>query len=283
MSRRRPVSDPPVPRRGLGIGVCLLLGTVLWLAGLSAGLAPLWRTLSTTWQARHWQPVAATVVEHEVVRHRRAVSLHVLYRYEWAGRPYLGDRLGPESDGRVGGSEAVAAWSERLAQAQREARPLTAWVDPAAPHRALLQRRPALAELVFMLPFALAFPGAGLALWGLAWALWRAPANLPEGEWVAGAASAWRWTAALVWSALSVPVTGLFWLKAPGLLSGLMVLVFDGVALSLLWAAWSDGGRRRWGEALALLGLLACLGVGAVRLFEPVTPDRPPAGAVAPR
>ena len=57
-----------------------------------------------------------------------------------AAMHHLGDRLGPEFGGRVGGSEAVAAWSERLSQAQREARPLTAWVDPAAPHRAFVRR-----------------------------------------------------------------------------------------------------------------------------------------------
>lgn len=268
----------------MAVAVAGLLGPILLLLGLLIGLQPLVRTLSTTWEARHWAPVAATVVEHAVVHHRRGVGLHVVYRYEWAGRFYLAERLGPEPDGRAQGGEPVQRWSERLTRAQRDGVTVSAWVDPAAPHRALLQRRPDPVQLLLALPFALGFTSLGAALCALAWWLWRLPADATADDWSPGAGAAVRWVVALGWSSLSLPVTAVFWLQSPGVMSALLLLVFDGVALSLLWTAWSDGGRRGAPEALALLGLLACLVVGGWRQLEPVTPTAPvqPATALPP-
>jgi len=115
-------------------------------------------------------------------------AVQARYRYEWAGRAYESTRIGlPGSAGSDNIDDWHHAWDSRLRAARDGGPPVTAWVDPQHPERAVLDPHLRWRKLLFMLPFALLFPlmaaGALYAGWKLM--THRAPATLRADDGVA--------------------------------------------------------------------------------------------------
>lgn len=146
-------------RATLAIGLFFLAFSAVF------GLWPLAQMGFDTWQARSWQPVPATVVE--AVHHKQRDDVVVRYRYEYGGRAYVGERIGlaPPDDNT---SHWRRPWYERAVAARAGGAPLTAWVDPRQPARAVLDRGlpkdPALLRAFFLIFFVV---GLGMAWHGV--------------------------------------------------------------------------------------------------------------------
>lgn len=149
-----------------------------------------------------WQPVQATLVSASLERSRSRNSssygVSARYRYEVAGQTYGGERVAVGS-GMDNIGDFQEALGRRLEAAQRDGRPVTAWVNPANPQEAVLDRslRPGL--LMFKMLFVVIFGGAGL---GMLYGAWRGRRS--EREASTPQALAQPWTARRAWAGNSI-------------------------------------------------------------------------------
>lgn len=235
-----------------GLATCLLLAPLLTAVGVLAGVWPLWRTLDLAWQSRHWVAVPA-VVEHQQLHEGRKgmLRLEARYHYDWQGQRHRAERVGLDEPGHSDNLDCWARdWSERLARAQGEGETLTAWVDPAQPDRALLDRSLRWPVLLLHLPFALDFTGLGLLAGWLGVAILRRRAAGAEPPPLQVPPWALLALFGLLWCGLCTPLTLLFWLSAPGWVSALLALLFNGVGLGLLVLALQARRTPEGGAAL---------------------------------
>jgi hypothetical protein len=218
-------------------------------------------TLHDAWRARDWVRVMATVEEARL--HSSSGSeggetykAEGRYRYAFAGAQYTGSRLGLS---RMGGSDNIDDWHQevnaRLAEARSAGRPVPVWVNPGNPAESVFDRELRWGELLFLVPFSLAFGGVGVgALVAMVFVL--------KGKGEGGAQDAvdralgsrsgatgasdtstprFLWIFAFFWNALSWPIAilALGDIVENGEWVGLLVLLFPLVGLGLLWAAVS--------------------------------------------
>ncbi|QDF99196.1 hypothetical protein CJ010_22965 [Azoarcus sp. DD4] len=151
-----------------------LLGVVLLVAGLlgvvSFGVVP---TLDAM-RSRQWTPVVATldwarIEPATVARSRPLPTLAVRYSYRYGGVDFVGRR----NDLHFG-LDTPSAVQARLRQVE-DGRALTAWVNPAAPEQAMLDRSLHWGVLLLSIPAALVALIGGLLVFGgmVAWNDWR--------------------------------------------------------------------------------------------------------------
>lgn len=151
-----------------------LLGVVLLVAGLlgvvSFAVVP---TLDAM-RSRQWTPVAATldwarIEPATVARSRPLPALAVRYSYRYGGVDFVGRR----NDLHFG-LDTPSAVQARLRQVE-DGRALTAWVNPAAPEQAMLDRSLHWGVLLLTIPAALVALIGGLLVFGgmVAWNDWR--------------------------------------------------------------------------------------------------------------
>lgn len=255
---------------------CLLFAVPFGGVGVFATWA-IGSTLHEAWRAKEWVRVKASV---------EGASLHASsgseggetyraegsYRYVFAGKPYSGSRLGLS---KVGGSDNIDDWhhevSATLEDARAAGKPITVWVNPDNPAESVLDREIRWSELLFLVPFSLAFGGVGVgALVAMVFVL-RGKGEGGAGEAVNRAIGArgggtqevdnasprFLWIFAFFWNAMSWPIA---FLAVPDIVEsgewlGLLVLLFPLVGLGLLWAAvsvtWNAFVARRRGSAPA--------------------------------
>lgn len=120
----------------------VLVLTLVFLAGTGALLAGVfYPPVAAVWRARGWTPVRCTIDESGVAEHRDSqgasrYSARVRYRYELGGAEHVGTRI-----------SFLTTRSGRRARAQAEVEHLRpgdtvpCFVDPSAPHAAVLDRR----------------------------------------------------------------------------------------------------------------------------------------------
>lgn len=208
-----------------GPSIALLIVGLLFLAvGIGVGVYGIGAGL-VQWQAMQgWRPAEAEVMSTKLQRHRDSdggVTYEVTcrYRYHYQGKSYIGNRVGiSESSDNVG--RWHQDWHSRLQAALRRGTPITLWVDPEDPTRAILDRELRWGKLGFQLIFVIIFGGAGATvIW---FALRRAPTKIPapaDQPWLAN--PAWRngqvrssahtvlwtsWGVALFWNVMSSPL-----------------------------------------------------------------------------
>lgn len=262
---------------GPGPWVLVLFGMPFAAVGLGLLLLSVLPTLYDWTTMQGWQPVQATLVSAETVASRGSksttYSVKAEYRYRVAGQEYTGRRVAINS-----GSDNVGEFHQelgaRLEAAQRTGTPVEAWVDPADPTKAVLDRSLRTGLLAFKLVFSLVFGGAGIGIivfalrfWfartpgaptsGPAWearpwesrAAWkdnRIRAQRHIGVWVLGAL-------AVLWNLVALPmafsVVPRALARGDHLAAGILVLVpLVGLVL-LAWAARSAFHARRYGDA----------------------------------
>lgn len=254
----------------------LLFGLCFIVAGLLIGLRPMGLMLYAAWEVRAWQPVPVEVLEASLEERpgSEGGTVHAVrtrYRYTYGGASYEGQRIGLDSGA---GSDNLddwhARWLERL-QAARDGGPrLLAWVDPAKPQRAVLERQIRWRLLLVMAPFALVFPLVGMA--ALA-SCWRAlgtqggaagddtassdPADagglsrLAASELRPRRGALFLWFFTLFWCGIAFPLAGIFLDSRAPIWLWLFCSLFVAVGLALLWGAlrqswraWRYGGSR---------------------------------------
>lgn len=141
--------------------------------GLGMLLLSVLPTLYDWARMQFWEPVPAQLLVAELREKSGSKSsttylAHAQYRYLFAGQPYAGQRVAIG-----GGADNIGDFQQqlgqRLEQALAQGAPVTAWVNPSAPHEAVLDRslRPGL--LAFKLVFVVMFGGAGIVMLVFAW------------------------------------------------------------------------------------------------------------------
>jgi len=246
---------------GLGIGAWTAWGLVEWVA------------------ARDWQPVPARLLGVDLDRRldsdgQTMYRVVAEYEYRWRGETRIGTRvdLHPGADSLGDYHRRLHA---RLDAAMRAGEPVTAWVDPDVPARAVLERGMRWGRFALGMLFPLVFGGAGGAI---LWAMRRAGrardrlesdrARWPEQPWMWHAP--WRTTRiasqgrsrlgvalgfALLWNLVSVPLLLIIPQEfADGNRLALVGLIFPLIGAGLIvWAAREFIRRRRFGDSV--LGL----------------------------
>lgn len=136
--------------------------------GLFAGVVPLIDTAFQSVVVQGWQPVSAQVLAVKLDRHRGSkgsitYSVSARYAYRYDGRDYEATRIGLD---RWTGADNIGNWHEdwfhRLEDARAREQPVAAWVNPARPEQALLERSVRKGMALFRLPFAILFTGVGI-------------------------------------------------------------------------------------------------------------------------
>jgi len=152
-------------RNGGGAGWLLPIGAVLCAIGLALAVWQVAPTLVEWARARSWVPVEATLLSVDLDRSygaRRPTTHEVRARYRYAvdGRTYEADRVALDrGKDNVGDYQTrMHAWLEEQA---RRMRTVTAWVDPADPAQAILDRDMRWGLLAFKAVFAGVFLGVG--------------------------------------------------------------------------------------------------------------------------
>jgi len=254
---------------------CLLFAVPFGGVGVFATWA-IGSTVHEAWRARDWVRVKATVLEADLRSSSGSdggTTYQALgsYRYDFAGKQFTGSRLGIS---QVGGSDNIDDWhhevSARLADARSAGKPVTVWVNPDNPVESVLDRELRWGEILFLVPFSLAFGGVGVgALVAMVFVLKgkgeggaNEAVNRAIGarggntQTVDNASPRFLWVFAFFWNAMSWPIA---FLAVPDIVEsgewlGLLVLLFPLVGLGLLWAAVSATwnaivGRRRGPQA----------------------------------
>jgi len=242
---------------GLGVGVFFARGALDVLA------------------ARDWVPVEARLLSVDLqLRHDSdggtTYRVRAEYEYDWRGERFLSSKVDflPGADG-LGNYHRNTY--RRLNRAFQASEPVTAWVDPDDPARAVLERGMRWGRFAFGMLFPMVFGGAGLGLilWGRRtgrekrqrdnrrelhpdqpW-MWFDKWRTPE---IAGQARTRMWAAvafAAVWNLVSLPI--LFIVPgeaAEGNHVALLGLLFPLIGVGLIvWAVREVIRQRRYGAS----------------------------------
>ena len=293
-----------LPRTTSRLGAGVL--SVMALAFGGGGLVALYWAASTvlTWQRMaNWEAVPAQLIALNLEEHRgddsttyKAVAT---FRYRYAGRDYESSRVAISS-----GSDNIGDFQHRLydelRSAQTAGKPVTAYVDPANPAEATLNRELRGLLLVFQLAFGVLFGGVGF---GLLFAARYGTRRIAEEQALRARFpnEPWRWRPewatnrirgsnraraymtlgfAVIWNLISTPAV----LLVPrdghaGLLVSVVVMLFPLVGIGLaVWAvrAWWQWQRFRV-VTFDLTQMPVALGGrvrGAIRVGTAVPVDR---------
>ncbi|MFQ5756054.1 MAG: DUF3592 domain-containing protein [Acidiferrobacterales bacterium] len=231
----------------------LIFGLIFAGIGVGIGIFGPGASLVEWADRQDWQPVNAIVLSAELRQHRGdkgsiSYEAATVYRYQYRGRSYTGDRVGIST-----GSDNVGDWHQnwyaRLRTAMRVGTPITVWIDPDDPSRSIIDRELRWGKLGFLLVFVAVFGGAGAFIIWLALRRPAAKSPAPAGQpWLAN--PAWRngqvrssahavlwasWGIALFWNAVSAPAL----LALPremghGNYPALLVLLFPLVGIGMI-------------------------------------------------
>lgn len=255
---------------------CLLFAIPFGGVGVWATWA-IGSTLLEAHRAQDWVKVRATVEDANLQTSSggdggTTYRAEGRFRYAYGGKQHTGTRLGIST---MGGSDNIDDWhhevNARLEDARAAGRPVTVWVNPDNPAESVFDREPRWGQVLFLVPFSLAFGGVGVGALvamvfvlkgkgegGAQAAVDRAIGARPGGTQDAGNATPrFLWVFAFFWNSMSWPIA---FLAVPDIVAkrewvGLLVLLFPLVGLGLLWAAvsatWNAWLARRAGGSPA--------------------------------
>jgi len=268
------------PGRQRGSVVGTIFALIFIVVGVGAGLF-FARGLVDWIAARSWEPVPATLFSVELDRlidsDGTTYRVEAAYEYFWRGERHTGTRvdLHPGADNLGDYHQRLY---RRLNRALQAGEPVTAWVDPDRPDRAVLNREMRWGRLGFGMMFPLVFGGVGVFLVRALRRGAREDKRLqadrerwPEQPWMW--VEAWRtprlvsrpsatmWVAigfAVFWNLVSAPAAFLVPGEvADGNWPALIALLFPAVGIGLIvWAVREVIRRRRYGESALRLDSL---------------------------
>jgi hypothetical protein len=278
---------------------CLALFALPFAA---VGVGALYFALDDVWtwaRMSRWEAVPAQLVSLALTEHSAdkttTYGVRASYRYSYAGRDYTGDRVAIDRMADNIGSFQHDLFAS-LQAAQGRGGPVTAYVDPADPERATLNRDLRALVLAAESVFALVFGGIGFALliggrvgfkrlaaarelqarypnepwrWRAEWA----DGNIRSSERAAAYGAAGF---AALWNAIAIPTGFFVWPEiGKGNYAALAGLLFPLVGAGLVfWAAraWLRAARFK-GATLVLQHVPVALGArlrGMIRVDAPV-------------
>ncbi len=273
MSRRKPPRNAQQARSSRW----LLTLFALPFAGVGVGmlLLSVLPTLYDWTRMQSWQPVEATLLAASLDEHSgdsSTYSVSARYRFEVAGRVLEGQRVAISE-----GADNIGRFQQhlgtRLQQALARGETVRAWVNPANPADAVIDRSLRGGLLAFKMVFVLLFGGFGL---GLILFTWRSPvAAIPPGKnagspWLARRAwadnqirsgkrleVAVAWVFATVWNLLAWPLAVAhlpqLWHQANRPAAAALA-AFAAAGLGLLvWAVRATRDARRFGDLRLVL------------------------------
>lgn len=218
------------------------------------------RMIVQHYAAMHWVETPAEILT-VTIEGGETDSVSCTYVYTFEGREYKGDRVG-----LVGGGDNIGKWQQRTYQRLKQAydrhRPVTCYVNPKKPEKALLDREIRWPMVLFFCGFVVMFGGfgGGMLAFGLVGTsagrhAQRMSLRYPDEPWL------WnkRWTDGVIRSKVS--------LKAAGMWAG--AILWNGITAPAVTAIWPELGHGApeflWLFVIVfpLVGL--CLIVGAIR------------------
>lgn len=247
-----------------------LFGLPFACGGIAVFLLAAWPALHDWGVTQSWQPVQAELLSASLEEKRGSKGSSswmatASYRYRYQGNEYTGNRVGLFS-----GSDNIGQWQQahaaQLQVALQQHQPVTVYVDPLHPSKAIIDRsmRPGLLALLAGFSLAFGSVGVGLVVFGLFGS--RAGKTgvtdpqqpwLERKEWASEELVARQqgstialWFFALVWCAISAAASS----AIPGELQKgnqavWFLLVFDLLGLALIVAAIHQTlGARRFGD-----------------------------------
>jgi hypothetical protein len=154
-------------KSALGNGCLMLFALPFAAVGVGAFVWGVW-TLLDWRETSSWVPTSAQIVTVELEEHEddeggSTYETTATYRYDYSGTTYTGTRVAIDT-----GSDNIGSFQQRLYTELRSAQasnlPVTAYIDPDEPSRAILNRdlRPGMFLLKGL--FALVFGGVGFGL-----------------------------------------------------------------------------------------------------------------------
>jgi len=251
-----------LPRRKTGrIGALwlALFGLPFLLIGLGVWLVGMLPTAYDAVRMRDWQPVTAELQSASLERRRGSKQsvtyiAHARYAYEFGGVRYQGERVAINGTADNVGQFWIDL-GRQLERAHRQGQPVTAWVNPQAPHEAVLDRSLRWSLMAFMGSFGLLFTGVGAGLLAAAVHAHRKASAPPHPD-----ASTRPWLSHAAWATGTIPSRT----QAEG-----WVLLAAGVIFSLVGTAASVAAlpSALKGETLVWVVLLFPL-VGLLMLWQ---------------
>lgn len=210
------------------------------------------------------------------------------YRFTMAGKEYTSDKLGFMP---FGGSDNVGDWQEDMAALLQEAKAtgktLPVYVNPDDPAESVVDRGIRWSMVAFMLVFGVLFGGVGIGALAVIIGIWFGKAESPRSrkgkqgrkevaadlaernrgaavnavEIPSGSSSSVKglWFFSILWNLISFPIALIavpeMWRSGEWL--GLLVLLFPGLGILMLWSAISQtiGLLRRGKSTLTLANL----------------------------
>ena len=159
-------STKPTKSSRTGVG-CLMLFALPFAGGGVAALIWAAVTLLDWHQASEWVPVSAAIESIDLKQNRgddsTTYETKATYRYDYAGQRYSSTRVAIDS-----GADNIGSFQRRLYRelkaAHERGTPVTAYVDPAEPGRAVLNRELRAGLLAIKSIFGLVFSFVGFGL-----------------------------------------------------------------------------------------------------------------------
>jgi Protein of unknown function (DUF3592) len=258
--------------------LALLLGAIVTLGGLAAGVLPLAQHLDGGWRSQKLVLVQADVVALELKPHvgeATTYQVHAEFAYEFNGAHYRSTRIGAADNG----SDSIGDYHEQkfqqLQTAKAQGQQVPLWVDPQQPDYAVFDPHVRWMKVIFLLPFAILLPGVGLGACWYVWSVWRKPGaasllqstQLIPGSMVIKAESSATlpfFLFAGIWNLIAWPFAIHFWNNGTiaGHLEILLVALSPAIGLCLIFGgAWAALARRRIGNPELHLASLPHIGM----------------------
>lgn len=162
------IYDLPLRKRLPMLAILAMFMIPFGAVAIIFGALPIADAVSTVWRASSLKEVTATVKEVRLdqgtrVGTRNLRSLNASYRYDWNGKTYESSRISVQH--WTGWSDRASwhqEWFEKLEDARKTGKTVSAWVNPDTPAEAVLDKELRWARLLLGVPLLVLFGGVAV-------------------------------------------------------------------------------------------------------------------------
>ncbi|TAG47967.1 MAG: DUF3592 domain-containing protein [Betaproteobacteria bacterium] len=233
----------------LGLAAAALFAVGFTTGGFFGGIVPLWTAAQSYSLASSLVPVEAKLRSVELARGSKAtVGIRAQYTYTWQGERYASDQVSLQQS--KNSTDNIGDWHEKwfavLSAAHKNQATITAWINPAKPSEAVLDKEIRWAKVWFAIPFATLFTGVGLgAAYVFLMILFgngkqpvsqpRAPTkSAPNDNRIRANSDVGLFFFGVVWSLMAVPICVLVWSNQSDAIISVFITVFAAAGLWMM-------------------------------------------------